>query len=121
MVVFRLAIPNMYRVIIRRGYKDVLQGDSKTGPSDLVVNRICELLEQEGSIVERDSVRIAKENRVTYMMSTIEYAATPTSNFAKRSLLKVFNFIRKNTRGVRRYEFGVPNDQLIEVGMRYDI
>jgi hypothetical protein len=121
MVVFRLEVPNMYRVVIRRGYKDVLQGDNKNGPSDMVVNRICELLEQEGSMAERDAINIAKENRVTYLMSTIEYAGAPTSNFAKRSLLQIFNFVRKNTRGVRRHEFGVPNDKLIEVGMRYDI
>lgn len=121
MAVFRLEVPNMYRVIIRRGYKDVLQGDTGNGPAELVVNRICELLEQEGSLAERDNIRKAQENRVTYLMSTIEYAAVPTSRFPRRLLFHIFNFIRKNTRGVRRHEFGVPNDKLIEVGMRYDI
>jgi hypothetical protein len=119
--VFRLELPNMYRVVIRRGYKDVLQGDGGNGPADLIINRICELLEQEGSLNERDNIRKAQENRVTYLMSTIEYAAAPGSKLPKRLLFQTFNFIRKNTRGVRRHEFGVPNDKLIEVGMRYDI
>ncbi|KAG2174363.1 hypothetical protein INT43_004386, partial [Umbelopsis isabellina] len=121
MVVFRLDIPKMYRVVIRRGYKDVLEADSKIGPSKLVVSRLCELLEQEGSMIERDAVLIAQTNRVTYLMSTIEYAAASNSHIGRRLLVQTFNFIRKITRGVRRYEFGVPNDKLIEVGMRYDI
>lgn len=118
--VFRLELPNMYRVVIRRGYNDVLQDDGN-GPADLIINRICELLEHEGSLNERDNIRKAQGNRVTYLMSTIEYAAAPGSKLPRRLLLQAFNFIRKNTRGVRRHEFGVPNDKLIEVGMRYDI
>ena len=119
MVVFRLEVPNMYRVIIRRGYKDVVPGVN--GPADVVVNRICELLEKEGSLSEMEAIRQAQRNRVTYLMSTIDYAAAPKSSLPKRLLLQTYNFIRKNTRGVRRQEFGVPSDQLIEVGMRYDI
>lgn len=121
MVVFRLEIPKMYRVVIRRGYKDVLEANSRIGPANLVVSRLCELLEQEGSLVERDAVLIAQKNRVTYLMSTIEYAAAPNSHIGRCLLVQTFNFIRKITRGVRRYEYGVPNDKLIEVGMRYDI
>ncbi|KAL1919211.1 uncharacterized protein VTP21DRAFT_1903 [Calcarisporiella thermophila] len=134
-LVFATEISHFYRVIVRLGYNDSLYDEDD--PATLIVERLTQAIQldkgkfrrypidagvnpmQQGG--EVNAIICAKNKHVTYVLGMTEFVPAPDSNILKRALLNVFNFLRKNAHSNKRITYGIPNNQLVQVGMIHEL
>lgn len=126
----RAGVPHAYRIIIRHGYNDHVIG---VDFAKTLVEQVRAFLgaEMAKTLTSSDSeairVSITNENevlsaamqkQVVYIMGKTELEPKDSATWKslpRRMLLAAFIFIRDNIRSKAK-AFGIPNDQLVEIG-----
>ncbi|KAF2217540.1 hypothetical protein CERZMDRAFT_104223 [Cercospora zeae-maydis SCOH1-5] len=112
-------VKDVYRVIIRHGYKDhVITPDLAA----LVCQEIRSLIVRQATAVD-DAATAERVNRLEaafaaqtlYMVGKQQMRISPSYNFLKRAMLEIFLWVRENSRS-KVEKLDVPAEKIVEVG-----
>ncbi|OJJ50342.1 hypothetical protein ASPZODRAFT_58010 [Penicilliopsis zonata CBS 506.65] len=134
--VSRLAIPNCYRLVVRYGYNDeiitpdlasiiveqvrrYLLNDEKTTP-DGISNTDSDNPPEKSAHPEVVRLEAAYAHKILYILGKEDMKIKDETNLFRKLLLRVFLWIRHNTRN-KMANLRIPPDRVIEVGFLKDI
>ncbi|PNS17832.1 hypothetical protein CAC42_1 [Sphaceloma murrayae] len=126
--VFRLAIPQCYRLVVRHGYNDVIvQADlANVIHTQIRVYLLNQIPRNKTSLTlhnledDVDQLDCSYKHRVLYFVGKEQMKIRPTSSIFRKIVLSIFLWIRENTRQ-KIAELKLPQDQVIEVGFLKEI
>jgi len=116
---FRTTEGNIFRVIIRLGYKDygqqVYGGDTM---ADSLVKRLADVLRNsEAPTIEIQALEDIEDKGVVYLQGHTELVCEEDSSFIRRFLFGCFKILRESSREGQAVPLGMSLDKIVEVGM----